>query len=53
MLIVCIVWFFYKDNVYIVGSMYLFMVKVVGFKIIIKKDFVVKINEFYVYIVNY
>ncbi len=45
LLIVCIARPFHKDNVHIAGSMYSFMAKVVGLKIIIKKDPAVKINE--------
>jgi len=44
LLIVCIARPFHKDNVHIAGSMYSFMAKVVGLKIIIKKDPAVKIN---------
>ncbi|HCY29799.1 MAG TPA: 1-acyl-sn-glycerol-3-phosphate acyltransferase, partial [Alteromonas macleodii] len=53
LLIVCIARPFHKDNVHIAGSMYSFMAKVVGLKIIIKKDPAVKINEPYVYIANH
>ena len=44
---------FHKDNVYIAGQLYSLMAKVVGLKIVIKKDPAVKLNEPYVFIANH
>ena len=53
LLLVCIVRPFHKDNVHAAGSLYSLMAKIVGLKIIIRKDPAVKINEPYVFIANH
>ena len=53
LLVVCIARPFHKDNVHIAGQLYSLMAKVVGLKIVIKKDPAVKLNEPYVFIANH
>ena len=53
LLIICIVRPFHKDNVHAAGSLYSLMAKIVGLKLIIRKDPAVKINEPYVFIANH
>ncbi len=53
LLIICIVRPFHKDNVHAAGSLYSLMAKIVGLKLIIRKDPSVKINEPYVFIANH
>jgi len=53
LLIICIVRPFHKDNVHAAGSLYSLMAKVVGLKLIVRKDPSVKINEPYVFIANH
>ncbi|CAB9495158.1 1-acylglycerol-3-phosphate O-acyltransferase [Alteromonas macleodii] len=53
LLIICIVRPFHKDNVHAAGSLYSLMAKIVGLKIIIKRDPAVKTNEPYVFIANH
>lgn len=53
LLIICIVRPFHKDNVHAAGSLYSLMAKIVGLKLIIRKDTAVKINEPYVFIANH
>lgn len=53
LLIICIVRPFHKDNVHAAGSLYSLMAKIVGLKLIIRKDPAVKINEPYVFIADH
>ncbi|WP_346993015.1 1-acylglycerol-3-phosphate O-acyltransferase [Alteromonas gracilis] len=53
LLVVCIARPFHKDNVHIAGQLYSLMAKVVGLKIVIRKDPAVKLNEPYVFIANH
>ena len=53
LLIICIVRPFHKDNVHAAGCLYSLMAKIVGLKLIIRKDPAVKINEPYVFIANH
>jgi 1-acyl-sn-glycerol-3-phosphate acyltransferase len=51
--VVCLLRPFHRDNVHIAGQMYSLMAKVVGLKIVIRKDPAVKDNEPYVFIANH
>ena len=53
LLIVCIVRPFHKDNVHVAGILYSMMARVVGLKVVVRKDPAVKVNEPYVYIANH
>ena len=53
LLIICIVRPFHKDNVHAAGSLYSLMAKIVGLRLIIRKDPAVKINEPYIFIANH
>ncbi|NDV90320.1 1-acylglycerol-3-phosphate O-acyltransferase [Alteromonas sp. 345S023] len=53
LLLVCIFRPFHKNNVHTAGKLYSLMAKVVGLKVVIRKDPAVDENEPYVYIANH
>lgn len=53
LLVVCVARPFHKDNVHIAGQLYSMMAKIVGLKLIVRKDPAVKLNEPYVFIANH
>tara|TARA_Y100000296_G_C5134774_1_gene237574 strand:+ start:511 stop:1248 length:738 start_codon:yes stop_codon:yes gene_type:complete len=53
LLIVCLARPFHKDNVHVAGRLYSMMAKIVGLKIVIKRDPEVKLNHPYVFIANH
>lgn len=53
LLLVCIFRPFHKNNVHTAGKLYSLMAKVVGLKVVVRKDPAVNENEPYVYIANH
>ena len=53
LLFVCILRPFHKDNVQAAGALYSQMAKIVGLKVIVRRDPAVKLNEPYVFIANH